>query len=125
MKNYKFEYGDYFEIYHGHPQLFSITGGVNDQREDYKDGVQNPENLLNVKFEITKSGLKAVYNNPDENNISDNKVVFGPVAQEKFPFKIQIDFANNSFKVIDVTGTFVEYGNNDFVYKIALIRKKR
>ena len=123
LKNYKFEYGDYFEIYHGHPQLFSITGGVNDQREDYKDGVQNPENLLNVKFEITKSGLKAVYNNPDENNISDNKVVFGPVAQEKFPFKIQIDFANNSFKVIDVTGTFVEYGNNDFVYKIALIRK--
>ena len=123
LKNYTFEYGDYFEIYHGHPQLFSITGGVNDQREDYKDGVQNPENLLNVKFEITKSGLKAVYTNPDENNISDNKIVFGPVAQEKFPFKIQIDFANNNFKVIDVTGTFVEYGNNDIVYKIALIRK--
>ena len=123
LKNYTFEYGDYFEIYHGHPQLFSITGGVNDQREDYKDGVQNPENLLNVKFEITKSGLKAVYTNPDENNISDNKIVFGPVAQEKFPFKIQIDFANNKFKVIDVTGTFVEYGNNDIVYKIALIRK--
>ena len=123
LKNYTFEYGDYFEIYHGHPQLFSITGGVNDQREDYKDGVQNPENLLNVKFEITKSGLKAVYTNPDENNISDNKIVFGPVAQEKFPFKIQIDFANNNFKVIDVTGTFVEYDNNDIVYKIALIRK--
>ncbi|WP_368075196.1 hypothetical protein, partial [uncultured Clostridium sp.] len=123
LKNYNFEYGDYFEIYHGHPQLFSITGGVNDQREDYKDGVQNPENLLNVKFEITKSGLKAVYTNPDENNISDNKIVFGPVAQEKFPFKIQIDFANNKFKVIDVTGTFVEYENNDIVYKIALIRK--
>ena len=123
LKNYTFEYGDYFEIYHGHPQLFSITGGVNDQREDYKDGVQNPENLLNVKFEITKSGLKAVYTNPDENNISDNKIVFGPVAQEKFPFKIQIDFANNKFKVIEATGTFVEYGNNNIVYKIALIRK--
>ena len=123
LKDYEFEYGDYFEIYHGHPQLFSITGGVNDQREDYKDGVQNPENLLNVKFEITKSGLKAVYTNPDENYIRDNKIVFGPVAQEKFPFKIQIDFANNNFKVIDVTGTFVEFDNNDIVYKIALIRK--
>ena len=123
LKDYEFEYGDYFEIYHGHPQLFSITGGVNDQREDYKDGVQNPENLLNVKFEITKSGLKSIYTNPDENNINNNKVVFGPVAQEKFPFKIQIDFANNKFKVIDVTGTFVEYENNDIVYKIALIRK--
>ncbi|WP_302569815.1 immunoglobulin-like domain-containing protein [uncultured Clostridium sp.] len=123
LKNYTFEYGDYFEIYHGHPQLFSITGGVNDQREDYKDGVQNPENLLNVKFEITKSGLKSIYTNPDKNNISDNKIVFGPVAQEKFPFKIQIDFANNKFKVIEATGTFVEYENNNIVYKIALIRK--
>ena len=123
LKDYEFEYGDYFEIYHGHPQLFSITGGVNDQREDYKDGVQNPENLLNVKFEITKSGLKSIYTNPDKNNISDNKVVFGPVAQEKFPFKIQIDFKNQKFKVIDVTGTELEYNNRDVVYKIALIRK--
>ena len=121
--DYKFEYGDYFEIYHGHPQLFSITGGVNDQREDYKDGVQNPENLLNVKFEITESGLKSVYTNPDKNNISDNKVVFGPVAQEKFPFKIQVDFENKKFKVIDATGTFLKYEDERIVYKIALIRK--
>ena len=123
MENYTFQYGDYFEIYHGHPNLLSITGGVNDQREDYTDGVQNPENLLNVKFVITESGLKAIYTNPDENNISDNKVVFGPVAQEKFPFKIKIDFTNKKFKVIDVTGTNVKYGNSNIVYKIALIRK--
>ena len=125
LKNYNFQYGDYFEIYHGHPQLFSITGGVNNQREDYTDGVQNPENLLNVKFEITESGLKSIYTNPDENNISDNKVIFGPVAQEKFPFKIQIDFKNRIFKVTEVTGTYVKYGNNNIVYKIALIRKNR
>ena len=123
LKDYTFEYGDYFEIYHGHPNLLSITGGVNDQRENYTDGVQNPENLLNVKFVITESGLKSIYTNPDENNISDNKVVFGPVAQEKFPFKIQIDFENNIFKVTEVTGTNVKYGDNSVVYKIALIRK--
>ena len=123
LKNYTFKYGDYFEIYHGHPQLFYITGGINDQREDYTNGVQNPENLLNVKFEITESGLKSIYTKPDENNIIDNKVVFGPVAQEKFPFKIQIDFTNRKFKVIDVTGTNIEYGNSNVVYKIALIRK--
>ena len=125
LKDYEFEYGDYFEIYHGHPQLFSITGGVNNQREDYTDGVQNPENLLNVKFEITESGLKSIYTNPDENNISDNKIVFGPVAQEKFPFKIKIDFIGKKFKVIDATGTFLKYGNSNIVYKIALIRKER
>ena len=123
LKNYEFEYGDYFEIYHGHPFLLSISGGVNDQREDYTDGVQNPENLLNVKFVITESGLKAIYTNPDENNISDNKVVFGPVAEEKFPFKIQIDFEAMKFKVTEVTGTNIKYGNSNVVYKIALIRK--
>ena len=123
LKNYKFEYGDYFEIYHGHPQLFYITGGINDQREDYTDGVQNPENLLDVKFVITESGLKSIYTNPDENNISDNKVVFGPVAQEKFPFKIQVDFENKKFKVIDATGTFLKFGDDSIVYKMALIRK--
>ena len=125
LKDYEFEYGDYFEIYHGHPQFFSITGGINNQRENYEDGVQNPENLLNVKFEITESGLKSIYTNPDENNISDNKVIFGPVAQEKFPFKIQIDFKNRIFKVTEVTGTYVKYGNDNIVYKIALIRKSR
>ena len=123
LKNYKFKYGDYFKIYHGHPQLFYITGGINDQREDYTDGVQNPENLLDVKFVITESGLKSIYTNPDENNISDNKVVFGPVAQEKFPFKIQIDFEAMKFKVTEVTGTNIKYGNSNVVYKIALIRK--
>ena len=123
LKDYTFEYGDYFEIYHGHPNLLSITGGVNDQRENYTDGAQNPENLLNVKFVITESGLKSVYTNPDKNNISDNKVVFGPVAQEKFPFKIQIDFEAMKFKVTEVTGTNIKYGNSNVVYKIALIRK--
>ena len=123
LKDYKFEYGDYFEIYHGHPQLFYITGGINDQRENYTDGVQNPENLLDVKFVITESGLKSIYTNPDENNISDNKVVFGPVAQEKFPFKIQIDFENRRFKVVEATGTELKYHDSRIVYKIVLIRK--
>ena len=123
LKSYNFEYGDYFKIYHGHPQMFYITGGINDQREDYTDGVQNPENLLDVKFEITESGLKSVYTNPDKNNINNNKVVFGPVAQEKFPFKIQIDLENQKFKVVEVTGTELKYHDSRIVYKIVLIRK--
>ena len=121
LKNYHFEYGDYFEIYHGHPTMFSITGGVNNQREDYTDGVQNPENLLNVKFEITKSGLKSIYTNPDEEKVNGNKVVFGPVAPEKFPFKIQIDFQERKFKVVEATYTNILNGHNDTVYKMVLI----
>ena len=121
LKNYTFNYGDYLKIYHGHPNMLSITGGINDQREDYNDGVQNPENLLNVKFVITKSGLKSVYTNPDKENINDNKVVLGPVAPEKFPFKIQIDFNTKRFKVLETTFTNILNGHNDVVYKMVLI----
>ena len=121
LKRYNFNYGDYFKIYHGHPDKFVITGGVNDQREDYTDGVQNPENLLNTTFIITESGLKSVYTNPDKENVNDNKVVFGPVAPEKFPFKIQINFQEKKFKVIETTQTNILYGNTDTVYKMVLI----
>ena len=121
LKDYTFKYGDYFEIYHGHPNRFSIIGNVTDERENYTDGVQNPENLLNVKFEITKNGLKSIYTNPDENNITNNKVVFGPVAPEKFPFKIQIDFEQKMFKVVDATKTMVLSDRNEVVYKMVLI----
>ena len=121
LRDYTFKYGDYFEIYHGHPNRFSIIGNVTDERENYTDGVQNPEDLLNVKFEITKSGLKSIYTNPDENNITNNKVVFGPVAPEKFPFKIQIDFEQKMFKVVDATKTMVLSDRNEVVYKMVLI----
>ena len=123
LKEYTFDYGDYFEIYHGHPNMFSITGGVNDQREDYTDGVQNPENLLNTKFVITKSGLKSIYTNPDINNITTNQNIIGPMAPEKFPFKLKITPNNNGgrFSIIDKTETMILSGTNQEVYKLVLI----
>ena len=123
LKEYTFDYGDYFEIYHGHPNMFSIIGGVNDQREDYTDGVQNPENLLNTKFVITKSGLKSIYTNPDINNITTNQNIIGPMAPEKFPFKLKITPNNNGgrFSIIDKTETMILSGTNQEVYKLVLI----
>lgn len=119
--NYRLNYGDKLEIYHGHPIRFLINGKVIDAREDYEDGVDNPENLINTTFEITKSGLKAIYNNPDVSNITDNKVVFGPMAPEKFPVKIQIDFSERRFKVLDKTTTRFLNDDTDNVYRMVLI----
>ena len=123
MKEYTFDYGDYFQIYHGHPNKFSITGGVNDQREDYIDGVQNPENLLNTKFVITESGLKAIYTNPDINNITNNQNIIGPMAPEKFPFKLKITPHNNGgiFNIIEKNETMILNSTNEEVYKLVLI----
>lgn len=119
--DYQLNYGDKLEIYHGHPIRFLINGKVIDAREDYEDGVDNPENLINTTFEITKSGLKAIYNNPDVSNITDNKVVFGPMAPEKFPVKIQIDFSEKKFKVLEKTTTRFLNGDTDNVYRMVLI----
>ena len=123
LKEYTFDYGDYFQIYHGHPNKFSITGGVNDQREDYIDGVQNPENLLNTKFVITESGLKAIYTNPDINNITNNQNIIGPMAPEKFPFKLKITPHNNGgiFNIIEKNETMILNSTNEEVYKLVLI----
>ena len=121
LRNYQINYGDKLEIYHGHPIRFLINGKVIDAREDYEDGVDNPENLINTTFEITKSGLKAIYNNPDTSNITENKVVFGPMAPEKFPVKIQIDFREKKFKVLERTTTKFSNGDNDNVYRMVLI----
>ena len=119
--NYRLNYGDKLEIYHGHPIRFLINGKVIDAREDYEDGVDNPENLINTTFEITKSGLKAIYTNPDTSNITDNKVVFGPMAPEKFPVKIQIDFSERKFKVLEKTETKFSSDDTDDVYRMVLI----
>ncbi len=98
-----------------------INGKVIDAREDYEDGVDNPENLINTTFEITKSGLKAIYTNPDVSNITENKVVFGPMAPEKFPVKIQIDFREKKFKVLERTTTKFSSGDDEDVYRMVLI----
>ena len=121
LRSYQLNYGDKLEIYHGHPIRLLINGKVIDAREDYEDGVDNPENLINTTFEITKSGLKAIYTNPDVSNITENKVVFGPMAPEKFPVKIQIDFREKKFKVLERTTTKFSSGDDEDVYRMVLI----
>ena len=121
--DYEFQYGDYLEIKDFHPVRFFIDGGIIDSREDYSDGVQNPENLLNTKFEITESGLKAIYTNPDEQHINNNNnnVIFGPVAPEDFSFKYKIDFAAKRINLNDKKNISILHGHNEIVYKIVLI----
>ncbi len=101
---------------------FLIEGKVTDSREDYTDGVQNPENILNTKFMITKSGLKVIYTDPDKQHTSvDNKAIIGPMAPEKFPFKLQVRPYAKRIEAIDKTPTDILSGDNSVVYKLVLI----
>ena len=122
LSSYTFEYGDIIEVFHHHPKKFNIDGTVVDAREDYTDGVQNPENLTNTKFEITKSGLKAIYNNVDETHTTDNNNIVAPVAPENIPFKLKIIPSERKIKLISTNETRIlsKAGKDTIVYKIVL-----
>ena len=124
LKSYNFEYGDTIVLNHQHPFKLKIDGTVINAREDYTDGVQNVENIINTEFEITKSGLKAVYTDPDS-NLGDKNIIFGPMAPEKFPFKIKADIKNKRFNVLNENNNAVLYNaGNENVYKVVHINKE-
>ena len=124
LKSYNFEYGDTIVLNHQHPFKLKIDGTVINAREDYTDGVQNVENIINTEFEITKSGLKAVYTDPDS-NLEDKNIIFGPMAPEKFPFKIKVDIKNKRFNVLNENNNAVLYNaGNENVYKVVHINKE-
>ena len=122
LREFQFDYDDTIEITHRHTHRFAIEGNVKDAREDYSDGTDNPEHILNVKFKVTKSGLEAIYTDPDENNVTGNKVMFGPMAPEEFPFKIEVDTNNRIFRILNATNTSIWYKYSGVdVYKLTLI----
>ena len=124
LKSYNFEYGDTIVLNHQHPFKLKIDGTVINAREDYTDGVQNVENIINTEFEITKSGLKAVYTDPDS-DLGDKNIIFGPMAPEKFPFKIKVDIKNKRFNVLNENNNAVLYNaGNENVYKVVHINKE-
>ena len=121
LKAYQFEYGDTIVLNHQHPFKLKIDGTVINAREDYTDGVQNVENIINTEFEITKSGLKAVYTDPDS-NLGDKNIIFGPMAPEKFPFKIKVDIEDRKFKILNNNNNAILYNAGDEkVYKVVHI----
>ena len=124
LESYNLNYGDTIVLNHQHPFNLKIDGTVINAREDYTDGVQNVENIINTEFEITKSGLKAVYTDPDS-NLGDKNIIFGPMAPEKFPFKIEADIQSHTFKVLSQNYNDILYAaGNEKVYKVVHINKE-
>ncbi len=54
----------------------SIKGTIHDQKESYLDGVNNKDNIDNVRFKVEEEGLKSVYNNAPTLNIKGNLQTF-------------------------------------------------
>ncbi|MPQ43300.1 immunoglobulin-like domain-containing protein, partial [Clostridium tarantellae] len=65
LNNFNFQYGDIIELWHTSPKSINgnikIKGAVINSKENYANGL-SLNDLNNTKFEITPSGLKAIYN---------------------------------------------------------------
>lgn len=87
LNGLQFEYGDKIELWSHHPYKIAIEGEVVDGREDYSDGIDQPTNILNAKFEITEDGLKSIYN--EKENINNNGFLIKWLSREGYTFKME------------------------------------
>ena len=121
-------YGTIFKFFTLHPQHFSIKGPVRNSLEDYSDKVQNPQNIINTYFEITKSGLKAIFDQPSiEKEIGENETLISLLAPEKLPIRFKVTHNDNQggyIEIKDATFTMIDSTERDNkVFKIELKNK--
>ena len=73
-----YEIGDKLTLWHYTPNRVSIKGPIENQREDYSDGIDNEKNLTEAVFTLTENGLEAVYKEaPKITGIKDTKILKG------------------------------------------------
>ena len=119
-------YGTIFKFFTLHPQHFSIEGPVRNSLEDYSDKIQNPQNIVNTYFEITKSGLKAIFDQPSiEKEIRENETLISLVAPERLPIRFKVTHNSNNqggyIEIKDATFTMIDSTDwNNEVFKIEL-----
>lgn len=132
VTNRDIPYGALIKITARQPSNFSIKGEIlGDIKEDYSDGVNNKMNLEYVQFEITKEGLKAIYNDTDLNNNIKN-VITNIDRGGLQAFKIKFNTydrgsSNNYIGKITVEGNKepIIYENNADALKIKLVRQEQ
>lgn len=132
VTNRDIPYGALIKITARQPSNFSIKGEIlGDIKEDYSDGVNNKMNLEYVQFEITKEGLKAIYNDTDLNNNIKN-VITNIDRGGLQAFKIKFNTSdrgssNNYIGKITVEGNKepIIYQNNADALKIKLVRQEQ
>ena len=129
IENKEFEYGDKIKIRANQTPNFSIKGEIlGDVKEDYSTGVENKMNLEYVVFEITREGLKAIYNDTDLSDSVKNVITNidrGGLQAFKIKFNTSNTNGNGSIGRIDIdrlTGTII-YQDNENALKITLVRE--
>lgn len=120
LNGVNFEYGDYIKLFAWHPYRLMIDGIIENQMEDYSDGVNNPLYLNDVYFQITPSGLKSIYS--PSNNPSENQNILIPMSFEGAPLQIKFTPSESGGKItVENTNTYsFWYGDSTEVFKLEL-----
>ena len=61
-----FQYNDCLYLWHYEPNRSIIKGDIKNAREDYSNGVDDPDNMNHVVFRLTSEGVESIYNKAPE-----------------------------------------------------------
>lgn len=73
----EYDYGDLIALsVYNNKNGLSITGNISEKKENYLDGIDDEDNINNVRFKIEENGFKSVYNNAPEIIIKNELVLY-------------------------------------------------
>lgn len=118
FNNMSFTYGDYITINYGQVFRTIIDGPIINGREDYSDGVNLADDLMNSKLYITEAGLKVEYTSP--NILSENENLIEFVGTEgNIPVKLKLNYDTKTMSISGKPGYYDYYGPSGEVLKIS------
>lgn len=120
--NKEFEYGDYlmFEDLDRHPKNLRISGNIRSgikgqELEDYSDGIDEKEELLNTRFYLTHEGIVAVRNDGVRfTGVEDTDILVGTDFNEKDGVEAFSDIDGVVTESISVSENVIENTINSY-----------
>lgn len=124
LKDYKYALGDYIEVWRSRPQdqnylrSIKVIGDIEKDTEitenTYSDGIDNIDFIDNVRFELGKDTMKAVYNNPPSLKFEENLSI---KRGEKFDPLSFIERVTDDHDNLNTSIVRTDYDEED-VYKV-------
>ena len=128
MDGYKFVEGDYISVWSVDGNRIKIEGNIQNEKEDYDDGIQNSDYMDNVRFELIDGKVNSIYNAAPEIIGTDEKTItrgetFNPLDGISVRDDHDRDLTVNDIEVIFENGTTAEnihlmQGRHNVTYKL-------
>lgn len=99
FNNTPFEYGEYISVYaRRHKEGVKITGNIDNPNrinEDYSDGIDDPDYMYNVRFQIKEEAMNIIYNEAPTFRILNPDVVMEVYAGDKHNYGEETEISDD------------------------------